>query len=524
MQQTRQPAFEIPISSCNVVNELLLFARNCIMISCSKNQTDILGINRNVAWFFFCLFVYLTVNLALLPRTGPHWDEILDWQGGATDTYLVAGRWGTFLYRMIMGQGTMPWIAGLLAGIYISTAIVTQAKLLKLTSFSSFALYAGVYMACNQWSSQCLYSFQCDSVALGILLATISVYVIIQWNSRFWAAVLLALSLSSYQTNGIYWFVLWAAVVLMQKSFFKLHFQNFCVVAPLGLLCYFAVQKVCMSVIPIQPETIAYVEWYQKTTSDWTHMPTYPLGLQILGMAHYFKRSVYQALGFGDVFYLAASTAIIPTVILVICYIRSNAKMLKKLMQVMLVLSIWYTPYALTFLMLGFTGDRVCLAAPLSLAVLWLLLLSRFSLSPRVLMVSFVFVFALLTKASYTNCIKARNDALIHERAVRQLHDIYNHARHVALSSDISNVEIVLVFDDALELKAEDSLFPKQLTCSVLDWYTEHYKLRSMRIAKGKELEDIAPAIKDIPYWPDLRSVKVVRDRIVVRIPQVAKQ
>ena len=488
-----------------------------------QNNLEKRGTPIHVVYFFLFFFVYFIVNVTLFSRSGPHWDEILDWQGGATDTYLVAGRWGTYLYRVILGQGAMPWFAGIMAGVYISAAIVLQAKLLKLTVPALGVLYAGLYVACNQWQSQLVYSFQCDSVALGLLFATLSVFVLVNKGRCLLSAVFLTLSLSSYQTNGIYWFVLFVSVILMQNVIQKRTIINAGVVAVVGMLFYFSVQKICMAVAPISSETVAYVQGYQKTTSNWQHMPNYPLSLQLLGIAHYFKRAVLHALGCGESFSLAASTAIIPAVLLIFRYVRREIQNLEKIVRVILVIAVWFAPYALTFVMLGFLGDRVALAAPVSLASLWLLWLRECSLSPKLISVIGVAVFVLLVNAGYNNCVKSRNGNRIHELAVRQLFDMYGHARRTAHDNKMDDFQIVLAFDNSCTVQPEESMFPRYLTDGVLDWYTEHYKLHGMRIARDEEMSEYRESLRALPFWPDLRSMVIRKDKIVIRIPMVAR-
>ena len=70
------------------------------------------------------------VHFTLFDRGGPAWDEILDWKGNGTDAYLISGRFGTYIYRMVMSVGTMHW-----------AAIALKNNTLRLRDF---ALAAGV--------------------------------------------------------------------------------------------------------------------------------------------------------------------------------------------------------------------------------------------------------------------------------------------------------------------------------------------------------------------------------------------
>ena len=99
---------------------MLAFCSDVITMMYSVNSNDQGGfVNKSTICFFACFFIYLLVHFALFSREGPHWDEILDWQGGATDTYLISGRFGTYVYRLVLGEGAMPWLAAIVSGLLV---------------------------------------------------------------------------------------------------------------------------------------------------------------------------------------------------------------------------------------------------------------------------------------------------------------------------------------------------------------------------------------------------------------------
>lgn len=87
-------------------------------------------------------------------------------------------------------------------------------------------------------------------------------------------------------------------------------------------------------------EMIAYVKGYQKGLSDWNLVPGFPLYLKILRFLHYFKSSIYQALGIGEQFYPAVGTAVLPLLLLIVRYFRNNESMQNRLVRVTMVMPV----------------------------------------------------------------------------------------------------------------------------------------------------------------------------------------
>lgn len=78
--------------------------------------------------FLFAVYmaIYLLIYGFLLLRLAPLWDEVYDYCGEGMDSYVIFRRWGQFLYRIVFAEGLQPYIAGIVAGIYICLAILLQ--------------------------------------------------------------------------------------------------------------------------------------------------------------------------------------------------------------------------------------------------------------------------------------------------------------------------------------------------------------------------------------------------------------
>lgn len=469
--------------------------------------------------FFIYFFLYLLVNLYVLMRPSFHWDEILDWSGQATDTYLVAGRWGCYMYRMLLGEGSFPVVAGLVAGVYISLAVLVQTHLLQLKGLLVNILYAFVYMACNQWAFQLVYGFLSDAVALGMLLSTLSVYCLVRRNGFFVPVLLLTMALSMYQSVGLYFGVLWAVVVLADKGKIMQALIRLIPVAMLGLVLYFVAQKLCMSVVSIPQDTIDYVQKYQASTTNWTSFGDNPPMLKFLCVAHYFKVSLIQALGSGEQFNILTSISLVPLLLLIVRYLLTPSAWLEKTVRVMLLGIVWYGPFALTFVLLGNPGDRANVAAPLSAACLWMLVIKEFAVPAGKQLLGLALVSVLLLKSSYANAVRARDEAHAYHSAVHQVQEIYSHARYLSAAAGVECRDVLLFAEEAPAQDERACILPNSFqTRGVLAWYARHYSLDGMRVGTPDEYQQHRAKLETLPFWPDRNSVTINNGQIVVKV------
>lgn len=475
--------------------------------------------------FFICFFLYLLVNLYVLMRPSFHWDEILDWSGQATDTYLVAGRWGFYLYRLLMGEGAFPVTGGLIAGVYISLAVLLQTRLLRLDGLLANVLYACIYMACNQWAFQTVFSYQSDAVALGMLFSTLAVYFLV-FRSSFCVTVLfLTLALSIYQSLGLYFGVLWAAVVLANPDKAGKTIVRLFITSLISLILYFGIQKLCMSVISIPQNTIDYVQKYQASTTNWTTFGDIPPLLKFLCMAHYFKVSLIQALGSGEQFNVVTSISLVPLLLLIVRYLLTPSVWLEKTVRIMLLGIVWYSPFALAFVLLGNPGDRANVAAPLSAACLWMLVIKEFAIPAGKQLLGLALVSVLLLKSSYANAVRARDEAHDYHSAVHQVQEIYSHARYLSAAAGVECREVLLFAEDTPAQDESACVLPKSFqTRGVLAWYARHYSLDGMRVGAPDEYQQHRAKLETLPFWPDRNSVTINNGQIVVKVAKAPKK
>ena len=188
-------------------------------------------IERRTAVLLFGYFIlYILVYLPVCVRQGLHWDEVFDVAGAANGTYVAAGRWGLALYRYLFGLGYMPWVSGVVAGLYIAAALVLQTRLFSIKTGFGLFMYGSMYIGCVQWVNQLQYSHQSDAVALSLLCATVAMCLFRAHRIKrsCLAVILLVYACAVYQTAMLYFLVLLFTLVLSEKNDGKMLFQRVC--------------------------------------------------------------------------------------------------------------------------------------------------------------------------------------------------------------------------------------------------------------------------------------------------------
>lgn len=157
--------------------------------------------------YFLFLSAYLFVFMPMLFRFGYHWDERLDFDGTATDTYLANGRWMQALLRYLLGEGVHPWTTSFLACMILPYATVLQCKLYQWEDILHDVIFGCLTIVMYQYAFVMQYSHQSDVTAIGMLLMTFSAILLTDkgWSFKTVLALITTFTaLSIYQTTGLY--------------------------------------------------------------------------------------------------------------------------------------------------------------------------------------------------------------------------------------------------------------------------------------------------------------------------------
>ncbi len=470
-----------------------------------------------IVWMLVFLLLYLLVNILTMGRFSLHQDEILDWHGQATDTYLVAGRWGLYLFRIVMGEGCYLLCSGLIAGCFIAGAVWLQCELLRLVSPMEKLLYGVFYMASNQFASILEYSFMSDAVAAGVFCLSLSLYFWMNKRSYVSAILLLAVSLSVYQTLGLCFYILWALVMLRENCLSWREVRGFLIICAGSLFSYAAGQWIVTSIVAVPQETIDYVKTYQQSLTQWPLFKELDLSEKMLFLAHYAKVTLYSALGVQYPESLACTSAIIPLVLLTLVIVRRCTKIMA-LSYVVLLFSVWYLPFCFSLLMGVNMEERVQLAAPARLAGLWVLSFVMCPMSWKWRKLILLFSASCLLKAAYTSSAQARDAAYEYQHAIQELKSIYSKAQEKALSHGLVDYEVVLLGFVPADYRSHSVASPYLINTGIVHWYAKHYRLHGMKNLLSGYEEKYGAVYGQMPHWPHPESVRVHDNSVIVRI------
>lgn len=472
---------------------------------------------KHFMWCFAYLLIYLIINSYLLGRPGLHQDEVLDWQGSATDTYAAAGRWGLYLWRIVMGEGAFPVTAGVIAGVFIAVALHIQTILLAISSNFSRFLFAGIYLSCPQWASQLVYSYQCDAVAFGLLCATSSVF-LLRRGYYLPAIITLVAALSFYQTIGIYFFVLLVCVELCHgTSVLRKVYLLYSGVVVSALFLYSAINWGIKASSLISEASAIYMANVQEDLNQWrTFANLQPLD-QFIFVAHYIKVAIYNALGIGREAHFVYATALFPLGVLLRRQFRCHT-MKDACVRTFLLLTVWISPFVLTIITGVEQGQRVALAEPLSLACLWSLAVRGwvFNAPQRAFIVGCL-SFALL-KTAYSVSSSARDFAYEYQHAAHELREMYFSARTLARENGIGDCPVIVFGRPQNNQYEPGKVSPALFKTGCLNWFASHYRMHQFREGCSADMKRHVKEYQSMPVWPAPGSMRISMGEVIIRI------
>lgn len=470
-------------------------------------------IRRGIKESLCCFLCYCFVYGALAPRLALHQDEVLDIEGGGTQTYVAAGRWGLALFRWLFGQGIAPWGAGLVAGMALSVAIMLQTRLFHWQSAFLKVVYAAFVLGTIQYSYMLVYSFQADAVAVGYLCSTAAVLILTRPTLRPGAfalsVVCLGWAIAVYQWTASYFAVLCAARLLCSCSAQWKRFSlraGSCVC--LACLLWLAVRGATIPLV--EEECRRYVDSYTSGMSGWSTFFSMDAHLKWMCAAHNAKSVVADALGFSYAGQWVYVTAIIPFVGLLWGCVRGACSWGERGVRVSLLFFIWLAPFSFPLLMLTYGGPRLNMAEPVACAVLWSLFLRKMEpgLAMKKLVVAFC-VFVVL-KGGYTVSRFASAERVDYARHLEELRDI--RLQGLALLEEKEG-RIYCYAPRKTGEKAEALSWPgiphdyNPVRKGVLDWYASAFHLEPLAQATGENRDRAKRLLDAAPVWPQKGSM-----------------
>lgn len=509
---------------------------------------------NNLLWGLAFFLLYLLIYGLLLPRFGLHWDEVLDFDGSATGTYIGAGRWGMALYRVVFGCGAIPWAAGIMAGLFLSTAIVLQTRLLRLNTVGLKCCYGGLMLGMPQFSSMLVYSFQADAVALGFVLSTLACMQLFCKEGRplcraLAAILLMTLAISIYQTLLFYGCALAVAAWLARwqdgdaRPFLRFVLRGAAIVL-FAFLLYYALRALTLALPLASEEQLEYVSRYQRGMTQWPQFFSLTLPEQFLFLAHYIKYVIFCGLGLMYAGQWVYTTALLPFLLLLWRFLRAKKPLGDRLFCLLSLAFLWFIPHVMILVLCTLQGERVYLAEPLCCALLWCLYLRKTSLSPPWTKLGALLLGVLLVRSLYTVSSNAWHEALNHERNVDEMRLLCADARRFAAENGVRSSELHIFtvaaspktttssssgfhgpFGLLLSRTIDEEMTSNRFTPfrnSVESWYDRLYHFSP----NGSGLTSLPPGrrqeykqdIDQLNLWPSPGCMMMKGDSVIVRV------
>ena len=415
-----------------------------------------LGLNpataKNILWGGAFFLLYILIYGLLLPRLGLHWDEVLDFDGSATGTYIGAGRWGMALYRTLFGGGTVPWAAGIMAGLYLCTAIVLQTKLLRLDTPGLKFCYGALMLGMPQFESMLVYSFQSDAIALGFILCTLTNLLLFRKGTlplSCWllAILLMSLAIGIYQALLFYGCALAIGSWLVRRrekespSPYRLAYR-FGLTFLLAFILYYILRATTLALPLASEEQLEYCLQYQQGMTQWGTFLGLTLTQKLLFLAHYLKYMVYSELGLMYAGQWIYTTALIPLFLLVLRHLKQKETWNTRLYCLIALALLWVLPHIMIILLGTYQGARVNLPEPLCCALLWIIWLKNAALTPALKRTGGILLIFILIQSCYTVSRNAWQEELNHERNIHDMRQLCADARRFAAEKGIVTPEL----------------------------------------------------------------------------------
>lgn len=388
----------------------------------------------NVAWFFFYFLLYFLVYGYAGLRLGMGVDEVVDSDGSQTGLYLANGRWGIALYRMVFGYGSCFGIACLASGFFLSVNLVLVTYIMKTTS-AFFRFVAG----CFYFSvlSFCHPSFQSDAVALGFLCCTLGMKCLIPppcITSRYKGAIavfLIAFGMGCYQTLAFYFIALWLVWQLRMyqlnaswsaKEVFR-SMARFACIGGFAFAIYLAVYAMASRLPCVSPNQATFANEYQQRLNGWNTVAAFSFPEKLFYLRSMASVYIRNVLGLAYVGSWAYMSAVLPVCFLSVAWLRRfGAK--KGILPVLLALSLWCLPFILILVMAYPVGSQTFTAESLSLAYLWILLLSEGNFFYRLHKALLVLMPFMVLKTAYIAAEGARLELKEYNKTVAEVREL----------------------------------------------------------------------------------------------------
>ncbi|MBR5214372.1 MAG: glucosyltransferase domain-containing protein [Akkermansia sp.] len=476
---------------------------------------------RNVWVWCIYILIFLLIYGAMLVRGGYHWDETLDFSGGALDTYVANGRWGLVLWRCVFGMGCAVWTSGLLAGVLLTVSLVLQTRLLKLETPGLQLLYGLLYMVQIQFAYQMDYFFLCDATAFGLLAVTWAVMLVERGGLRrlLLAAAAVTFAVAVYQCLVLNFFVL--MLLLMLK---RLILGESLRVVRKGLVTvgvsfaavvgWYLIKLPVQLFVPVDADALAFCQEYAERLNYREQLFSAEWYLYVGRMLRIMAEHAMVPLSYdGELFYASAT---VPLILLAVYTVRKVQGRSRQVLALSLLVLLWLSPFAM-YMVIGETWPcypHTKLAQPLVMAAFWVIAipLIKWSVVWRyvggaVLVVCVVQASALVSRHA------GKMQASFEERLLR-LHHTETDGVRVAVQNGIPLRKGCILYYPASHNWEKNGYVDFSGDYPAL-LYMEG--ATSARLYRSRHREHLL----QMPVWPAEGAIRVVDDTVIIKGPEI---
>lgn len=512
-------------------------------------------ISKNILWGGAFFLLYILIYGLFLPRLGLHQDEVLDFDGSATGTYIGAGRWGMALYRTLFGCGAVPWAAGIMAGLYLCTAIVLQTRLLRLEKPGLKFCYGALMLGMPQFESMLVYSFQADAVALGFVLCTLACLLLFRKGSlplSHWllAILLMSIAIGIYQALLFYGCALAIGSWLVRRNEKEMPSPHrltyrFGLTFLLAFILYYAVRALTLALPLASAEQLEYCLQYQQGMTQWGTFLGLTLTQKLLFLAHYLKYMVYSELGLMYAGQWIYTTALIPLVLLTLRHLKQKETGSTRLYSLIALALLWILPHIMIILLGTYQGERVNLSEPLCCSLLWIIWLKSTTLTLPQKRIGGILLIFILIQSCYTVSRNAWQEKMNHERNINDMRLLCADARRFAAEKGVATPELRISpvpvasppspshaqrkaygpLGHLITCLSEQELAPARpnpLCNGVADWYDRlyHFSANGNHLVPlpSTEREQWKDEIRQLTTWPTPGCMMLKGNCVIVRV------
>lgn len=469
--------------------------------------------------------IYMLVYASVCLRTGLHWDEVLDYDGSAYNTYIAAGRWLTGAWRSFSGSWEPAWLPGFASGLVLCALVCAQAGMPGLRDTRKKWAFIILYFCSVQWASMLHYSFLVESIAIGMCCATAAAWLCFKpgWKSGVAAALLLGVALGAYQTLALYFGVAWLLLRLSrlrrgEEAYSLRPWIRMACISACGIAVWLAVHRVSLLFVP--QEARDYVQQYQEGMSQWgTILSPGPMAEKAMCLAHYFKSSVYNALGVGEGTYWLFTASALPMAG-IIWQALHNSKGLPRWEQCLDALLIWWAPFSLTALLLTGQGFHTALAAPLSFAGMWMAWLAGARLKKRHVYTLAIIGAGLVAAGASAVYTQAKEEAGLHRNSIALITAMQERGTACARAAGQPEAPIVVLADISKEATDFCGAYPIVAGTGCMDWYCRAYGIQNMRMGTVADKERHKACYEAMPSWPAEGGVRMDGGEVIIKAVQ----